>query len=74
MAVNKDNSPMNRKAPATNDLLDDRSLQETIAEPEPGSDLEVDGLPIDEDLDVPPSQPGAKSASDRTNPKVNDEN
>lgn len=63
MAVNENNSSPNRNTPSTNDLLDDRSLQETIAEPEPGSELEVDGLPIDENLDVPPSQPGAKSAS-----------
>lgn len=59
-ATNKDAAASN-PIPATNDLLDEQSLQETIAEPEPGSDLEIDGLPI-EAKDVPPIQPGARAA------------
>ncbi|HEY9698942.1 MAG TPA: hypothetical protein V6D10_16885 [Trichocoleus sp.] len=32
--------------PSTNELLDDYDLQNTLAEPDPNSDLKVDGIPI----------------------------
>jgi hypothetical protein len=60
-------------APSTNELLDERSLQETIAEPEPGSDLEVDGLSIEAE-DVPPSQPGSKAVQPSVGDKFREEN
>lgn len=41
--------------PSTNELLDDRALQDMLEEPNPGSDLLVDGMPI-EDL-VEPVEP-----------------
>ncbi|WP_416668464.1 hypothetical protein [Egbenema bharatensis] len=61
-----------KNLPSTNDLLDERSLQETIAEPAPGSDQEIDGLPIDPELDVPPSQPGAQTAHLSSEEQAND--
>lgn len=34
--------------PSTNEVLDDRSLADAQENPDPGSDLELDGMPLDE--------------------------
>ncbi|NJN88593.1 MAG: hypothetical protein HC881_22785 [Leptolyngbyaceae cyanobacterium SL_7_1] len=37
--------------PSTNEVLDDRALQDMLEAPDPGSDLVIDGMPIEELVD-----------------------